>query len=315
MGRRTLAPVLLGVAALALLLAPASQATFHEIQVREVFPGSSTTGAEADYVELQMFASGQSHVKSHSLRVYDSTGKQVGTAATFLADVGKGANQSTILFATPQAEAQFGVTGDLALPAPLQPSGGAVCWENLDCVSWGAFSGTMLPSPAGTPVATAGIPDGQAIQRTIARGCATALDPADDTNDSAADFSPVMPAPRPNSVSPTEQVCGGTGSGGVGAGGEGTKGNPPGAPRTTLRGKPAKRTRDRTPTFRFSSNESGARYQCKLDAKPFRGCRSPFTAKQLAFGPHTFKVRAVDSGGKADPSPAAYRFKVVRPSR
>ncbi|HVD87243.1 MAG TPA: hypothetical protein VNB59_07520, partial [Solirubrobacterales bacterium] len=110
-------------AACLLLVAPCALATFHLIKVREVYPGSALN-PEAEYVELQMYASGQNHVKDHALRVYDSTGAVVGTT-TFGADVPSGANQSTILLATPQAAAQFAVTADASLDSPgaLSPAG------------------------------------------------------------------------------------------------------------------------------------------------------------------------------------------------
>lgn len=291
---------------LCLHVAPAA-ATFHLMQVREVYPGSAAS-PDAEYVELQMWSGGQNHVGGHFLRSYDAAGAVVATSA-FPADVANGANQSTLLLATPQAEAQFGVLADAALsPAgQLSPAGGAVCWETIDCVSWGNFSGA-LPSPAGTPAASAGIPDGMALRRSIARGCATALDPADDENDSAADFEAVFPAPRPNAVAPSERPCTAVGGGG---------GSPSpaeeGAPQTLLRRKPPKRTGDRTPTFRFAAAGDAAFFQCRLDRKRFRRCRSPFTSRRLDLGAHRFQVRAVGPGGQADPTPAAYRFRVVRP--
>jgi hypothetical protein len=299
----------LGVAvAWALLAAPGALATFHLMKVREVYPGSALA-PEAEYVELQMYAGGQNLVKGHTLRAYDAAGTVVGSS-TFGANVANGANQSTILLATSAAAAQFGVTADapLASPGSLSPAGGAVCWEEFDCVSWGSFGGP-LPSPAGTPASA--IPDGMALGRSIAAGCATALENSDDINDSAVDFAAVAPAPRPNSVPPSEKTCatavggGETGSGGGGSGG---------APETILKGRPAKRTTDRTPTFRFVSDEGDARFQCKLGGKVFRACRSPFTSKRLALGKHTFRVRAVDSNGKLDSTPASYRFKVIRRS-
>jgi hypothetical protein len=313
MGRiRILACALAVAAASALLTAPGALATFHLIKVREVYPGSALA-PEAEYVELQMYAGGQNHVAGHKLRTYGASGEVLGTT-TFASDVAGGANQSTILLATAAAEAQFGVAADvpLASPGSLSPAGGALCWEELDCVSWGSFAGS-LPSPAGTPAAA--IPDGQALQRRIDGGCATLLENSDDTNDSASDFAAAAPAPRPNSVPPSEQVCT-SGSGGGGGGGGGGGSGPSsggGTPQTTLRAKPAKRTHDRTPTFRFTADEPGVRFQCKLDGKPFRGCRSPFTSKRLAFGSHSFRVRSIDSDGKADPTPASYRFRVIPP--
>lgn len=284
--------------------APAS-ATFHEISIREVYPGSLAQ-PNSEYVELQMWSGGQDQVGGHPLRTYDASGKEI-KANPFPADVPSGANQSTILMATPEAATQFGVSADAGFETTgqLDPAGGAVCWESLDCVAWGSFKGS-LPSPPGPPAAA--IPDGMALRRTIAPGCATALESSDDHDDSAADFSAVFPAPRPNSIAPSERVCPRSGGGlSEGPGG----GNQRGAPQTTLRRKPAKKTRDRTPTFHFVSDESGSTFQCKLDAKPFKACRSPFTTKRLAFGRHTFKVRARDESGKLDATPASYAFKVI----
>ncbi|MFP5389910.1 MAG: hypothetical protein ACLGG5_11510 [Thermoleophilia bacterium] len=82
------------------------------------------------------------------------------------------------------------------------------------------------------------------------------------------------------------------------------------APNTTI-AKQATRLHDRTPTFRFSASRSGASFQCKLDAGPFRSCRSPLTTKKLSFGSHTLQVRAVVRGA-TDPTPAKLNFKIVK---
>jgi methionine-rich copper-binding protein CopC len=309
-GRRATAALALALA-ISALSAQAAFATFHEMVVREVYPGS-TTSPEAEYVELQMYASGQNFVDKHTITVYNSAGKQV-ASAEFLADVKNGANQATIVAATSAAESAFGIAADVALsPAgAIDPAGGAVCWESLDCVSWGNFSGSAQ-SPTGSPAVPGGIPDGQALRRTIAPGCASLLEASDDHDNSAADLEAVFPGPRPNSVAPTEKSCGGQGGGGAG-GGQGGGGGKEDVPQTTLRAKPAKRTRDRTPTFRFGSSDRDANFQCKIDGKPFKACRSPFTTKKLAFGKHTFKVRARGRGGEVDPSPALFAFTVLKP--
>jgi hypothetical protein len=278
-------------------------ATFHLMMVREVYPGSLAS-PEAQYVELQMWQSGQNHVAGHVLRSYDASGK-VTSVNVFPADVANGANQSTLLLATPQAEAQFGVVADAALSPALSPSGGAVCWEAIDCVSWGNFSGEAA-SPTGAPAAGGGVPDGMALRRSIAGGCPTFLDPQDDHDNSAADFEVVFPKPRPNSVTPTETACAAEGP----AGGGNPSGQNP--PQTFLRKKPPRRTNDRTPTFRFAADETGVRFECRFDRKKFRRCPSPFTAPKLSLGRHRFQVRARDNEGKVDPTPASYRFRVVR---
>jgi hypothetical protein len=301
----------LALAASLTLAAPAS-ATFHEISIREVYPGSLAQ-ADSEYVELQMWSPGQNFVAGHFLRTYDASGAPTGTA-TFASMAPAGASQSTILLATPVAEAEFGVSADAPLAAgQLSPAGGAVCWEALDCVSWGSFSGA-LPSPAGAPAAPAGIPDGMALRRTIAPGCATELEPTDDHDNSAADFSAVFPSPRPNSVAPSEHTCPTGGGQAGGSNGPGAQGKG-GAPQTRIKDRPPRRTRDRTPSFRFGADERGSSFQCKLDNRPFKPCHSPFTTARLALGPHTFKVRARDGSSRLDPSPASYAFRVVAKGR
>lgn len=281
-------------------------ATFHLMQIRELYPGSAANPA-ADYVELQMWSGGQNLVGGHFLRSYDASGAVLATSA-FPSDVANGANQSTLLLATPEAEAEFGVAADapLAPAGQLSPAGGAVCWETIDCLAWGNFSGS-LPSPAGSPAVASGIPDGMALRRSIARGCPTALDIEDDSN-SGSDFEAVFPAPRPNATAPSERLCTDSGAGTAGTGPTGPSQR---APQTRLRRKPPKRTTDRTPSFRFTADDGSATFQCRLDRKRFRRCRSPFTARRLSFGRHRFQVRAVSSAGQVDLSPATYRFRVV----
>ena len=301
------------LAAVALALSPASAlATFHLMKIREVYPGSSAS-PEAEYVELQMYASGQNLVAGHSLDFFNAAGAKVATA-TFAADVANSANQSTLVAATPTAESQFGIAADTGIPGgSLDPGGGAVCWEALDCVSWGSFHGSALP-PVGSPADPLGIRDGMALRRTIAPGCPTLLEASDDTDASATDFADVFPAPRPNSVAPSEHACasqGTTESGYPHGGTPGRGGGRGGLPQTRIGRHPGRMTRDRTPTFRFSSNLSGAAFLCKLDRRPFSRCRSPFTTPRLRPGRHVFRVKARVPGGATDRSPAVWRFRVV----
>jgi hypothetical protein len=311
--RRTRRTLLTTVAAAIALLAAAApaNATFHLIKLREVYPGSGAN-PDSEYVELQMYSSGQQFVKGHSLAFFDAAGASLGTTA-FGADVARGSDQSTLVAATPQAESQFGIVADTGMAAGrLDPAGGAVCWEALDCVAWGSFDGST-PSAAGSPADPLGIPDGMATRRTIASGCATLLEATDDRNGSASDFFDAFPAPRPNSVVPTEHACASHGGGGAG-------GNPSsGGQRrlqTRIRRHPRHVTRDRRPTFRFTANRPRSKFLCKLDRGRFRRCHSPFTTHRLRPGRHVFRVRARAPGGAVDPSPATWRFRVrLRTSR
>ena len=307
MSRKLLSGTIAALCMLAVWAAPAS-ATFHLIQIREVYPGSAANPG-AEYVELQMWAADQHLVAGHVLRTYDGAGAVTGSDA-LLADVPHGADQSTLVLATPEAEAEFGFLADapLAPSGRLDPAGGAVCWENIDCVAWGGFSGS-LPSSAGSPADPSGVPSGMALRRTIAPGCASLLELTDDRDDSAADFAAVFPGPRPNSVTPSEHGCEVAGTG-RGAGG-GATGADRSTPETTLRRRPSRRSRDRTPTFRFGAEEAGTAFECRLDSRRFRLCHSPFTVRPLAPGSHTFRVRARDDSGQVDPSSASFAFRVL----
>jgi hypothetical protein len=296
---------LAAVCGLALVQAKISQASFHLMQVREVYPGSVANPA-SEYVELQMWSPGQNLVSGHPLHIFDSTGMETG-GANFAANVPNGSNQSTLLLATPQAVAQLGIAADAELPGAgtgtLDPSGGKVCFDNIDCVSWGSFSGSSSqPSPSGTPAVPAGIPDGSALRRSIAPGCPTLLESGDDHDNSALDFAAAAPAPRANATPPSEIACTSTPPQGPAEGH---------APQTILKGTPGKRIHDHTPSFRFRSNHPGSSFQCRVDRKAFRPCRSPFTAKALAPGRHRFQVRA-RSHGETDPTPASYTFAILR---
>ena len=83
-------------------------------------------------------------------------------------------------------------------------------------------------------------------------------------------------------------------------------------PQTRFTAGPTGRITNRQPAFRFNSTINGATFQCKVDRRPWRTCRSPRRLTRLPLGPHLFSVRAVAQTGRADPSPAQRRFRVVR---
>ena len=206
-------------AALLVLAAPAA-ATFHLIKLREVSPGV-TGQANSSYVELQSYSPFQNQVQFGQLKVYNSAGTEVGSF-TPAGPVANNANQATLLIADSGFTAAFpGITPDSVDNAlDLSAAGGAVCWPitelPIDCVSWGNFTGNgNLPASAGSPFQGSGgsgaIGADKAIIRSIAANCPTALDDADDTNSSAADFSESTPAPRPNSAPISEMTCSASG--------------------------------------------------------------------------------------------------------
>jgi Ca2+-binding RTX toxin-like protein len=63
-------------------------------------------------------------------------------------------------------------------------------------------------------------------------------------------------------------------------------------------------------TFSFSSSESGSTFSCSLDGAAFAPCTSPATYSGLSNGSHTFQVRATDSLGNTDPTPATVSWTV-----
>jgi hypothetical protein len=170
-------------------------AVFHLMKVREVHAGS-LLDANADFIELQMYQFGQTQVSGHKLTVYGATG--AATECVIPQHVANGNNQATILFATTQAQSAYGLA-DFTIPPLLSGGGGAVCFENIDCVSWGSFSGTTT-SPAGTPE-PGGIPAGQSLdRRTDISGGAGTLEAQDDTDNSSNDFEPENESATANGI-------------------------------------------------------------------------------------------------------------------
>lgn len=81
------------------------------------------------------------------------------------------------------------------------------------------------------------------------------------------------------------------------------------APNTIVTSGPPRSTRSRRAVFRFRANER-ATFICKLDARPWLPCRSPKSYARLRVGWHTFRVRAVDSAGNIDRTPAVRRWRI-----
>src|SRR4051794_34739589 len=86
---------------LASLAPSAASASFHLIKIVEVF-GGTQAAPNAQYIELQMFSSGQNFLGGQKITVFGSANNAI-ASFTFPAGVTNGANQSTILIATSQA--------------------------------------------------------------------------------------------------------------------------------------------------------------------------------------------------------------------
>ena len=83
-------------------------------------------------------------------------------------------------------------------------------------------------------------------------------------------------------------------------------------PQTKIfKGPKGKKLVGATAAFKFKASVDGSSFQCELDGKPFRRCHSPQVYTGLKPGKHVFKVRAVNSAGTADPTPAKLKFTVL----
>jgi Protein of unknown function (DUF3152) len=85
------------------------------------------------------------------------------------------------------------------------------------------------------------------------------------------------------------------------------------APQTRIVRGPRGRQTARAATFRFRASEAGSTFQCRLDRRPWRPCRSPTTYRRLEVRTHRFQVRGRDLAGNLDRSPAGRQWRVANP--
>ncbi len=198
-----------------------AKASYHENLIREVHDGG---GGGSDYVMLQAYSPGQNLVAGKHIVTYDGGGGVL-TDYTIPSNVPNGANQATILIASSAIPGADFIAGTGPTGLNVVNTGGTVCFTDssitvsLDCVAYvGSNAAAMFPavppaSPYGTPLSLAGQDlDGKSILRTIVPNCPTLLEKADDTNNSAADFSVGAPIARGNAATPTETPCPGSGT-------------------------------------------------------------------------------------------------------
>jgi hypothetical protein len=283
-----------------LVTATPALATFHLIYISEVYPGS-VAHPQSSFVELQMYEAGQHLVGNHSVTLHNSSGGTIGTFA-FPEDLpGPSANQQTILVGDDGVEAAFGVKPDLISSALNVPAaGGAACWQGLDCVSWGNFSGSTSPS-SGVPVDAPGVPDGTAIARRISRGtCGNLLDEKDDTNDSDSDFVDAAPSPQSYATVPAPASCTA----------------PAPTPVVTIDSKPASATNSTTASFTFHATPTAAGFECRLDLSAYVDCDSGQISYPgpLAEGTHTFRARGLNANGTGTSVVYAWKVDLTTPS-
>ncbi|MEX2448682.1 MAG: Ig-like domain repeat protein [Solirubrobacterales bacterium] len=285
----------------------ASASAASPLLIREAYPGSA--GAPlAEYVVLQTLAPGQNDVEGQLLRFYDATGQQAGSYE-LEADVPNPESQRTVLLATEEAvSVPGGGSPDFTLPSQglLDPAGGAVCLsgpDGSDCVAWGSApifpQGSGFPDPQAANAAPGGISDGVALRRLIEPGCPTFLDPADDAvRSSEINFELRGPAPRSNSVEPSEQPC---------------------VPNSFIMTFPRSPINETSASFTYEEYppDPAIHFDCALDwpgelePADFSPCpgKSIHIAGPLSDGEHRLSVRASGQGG-VDPTPDVFTWVV-----
>lgn len=67
-------------------------------------------------------------------------------------------------------------------------------------------------------------------------------------------------------------------------------------PDVTISKKPASVTKARAATFKFRSTTKPVKFECQLDGKSFKSCKSPMNYTKLKKTTHTFSVRAKTNG-------------------
>jgi hypothetical protein len=207
-------------------LASSASADFHLTKIRQI-SGEGGASRDTSYVQLQMYAPGQNLVSGHQITIWDQDalvlGQPVPVSSGILPPLSGpnppfADNQRTILIgdsAVPGRDFTLDLTPFFNVTAGNNVTGaGAACFDTVDCVSWGAFTGAANLPDKTTPNGSV-LPITFSLQRSIAPGCPTLLEDGDDTNNAQTDFVPGPKEGRPNSVTPPERPCGG-GQGGAG---------------------------------------------------------------------------------------------------
>jgi Tol biopolymer transport system component len=85
------------------------------------------------------------------------------------------------------------------------------------------------------------------------------------------------------------------------------------APNATITKGPKAKTKKKQATFEFTGTDGRAvaSFECSLNGAPFTSCTSPHAVKGKK-GKNHFEVRAKDSAGNIDPTPATFDWKVKK---
>jgi len=81
-------------------------------------------------------------------------------------------------------------------------------------------------------------------------------------------------------------------------------------PETTMTSYPQNLTNSTSATFEFTCDEENCTFECQIDGGSWETCTSPKTYTNLSEGSHTFSVRAIDSAGNVETTPASYSWAI-----
>jgi hypothetical protein len=169
-----------------------------------------------------------------------------------------------------------------------------------------------LPSPTSFS-ATAGDPGGSGVQQVQFFEC------SDQSNDcSTGVWSPLGTVPAPGPYTVSWNIPGTDGNHALAVVATDNAGHSSSAirnvsvdrtaPDTTIVTKPADPSSAASPTFTFTSSESGSTFECRIDGSSWTPCTTPDSLSGLSDNSHTFDVRATDAAGNTDPSPDTWTW-------
>ena len=79
---------------------------------------------------------------------------------------------------------------------------------------------------------------------------------------------------------------------------------------TSITSGPSGTVNSRSPSLSFTTNRESGTFECSLDSGAFEACTSPEALSALSDGSHAFRVRATDTAGSTDATPAERTFTV-----
>src|SRR3989338_4054350 len=80
-------------------------------------------------------------------------------------------------------------------------------------------------------------------------------------------------------------------------------------PDTSITSQPLNLTNSTSADFSFTSPET-ATFECQMDSGGYTSCTSPKSYTGLTEGSHTFYVKATDSAGNKNSTPASYTWTI-----